>query len=139
MTLSDPEGWNVKRQRFPDDLHNYTPTVWARTTKLEGCISSGSDTSHPNGVGGGEQRPQNFWAPYWGRTAAKFSMVTHGRMGMFLWGSEMTRILRWAVFPKSLAPPTEARMVWPRATKFGTITYRDVLHAYIGMCYMPPS
>ena len=68
MILSDRERRDAKGQTFLENLRNYSPTVWPRTTKFgmitlvgERHVSGESNTPHPKRV-----RPSvpNFWEPY---------------------------------------------------------------------------
>ena len=69
MTSSDREGRYTtgQGQTFPEDLRNYAPTIWPKTTKFgiithvgDGHVSRGSDTPHIL-RGRVQTSPQIFW------------------------------------------------------------------------------
>ena len=84
VNSSDFERWDAKGLTFSEDLHNYAPAVWARTTKFllltlarEEHVCRGQ--TRPI-LRGGAQHPQISWEPLidthpvW-HTATKFGMV----------------------------------------------------------------
>ena len=102
------------------------PTVWARATKfgmitvvVKGRVSSGSDTSHRKGAG-------NSVLKTFGPLLRTYSsQIWHGntwRHGRVSPGVRNAPYIKGEAFPKYFIGNTDARRVWPRATKFGMIT-----------------
>jgi len=75
MTLSDFERQDANGQSFPEDLHNYAPNVWPRTTKFtcgEGRVSRGQTCP----ILRGSRRPSVL--KFWTRLLTSIDQIRQG-------------------------------------------------------------